>query len=473
MSVCDLLNNQIKILNLGSKAFISDFERQDVNFTHIEWKPSANGNREMLNLLKKSLKYADMINTANEVAIDKIKSSEGRLINILPAKVAIKNMKDYMILHAGPKIEWDKMAKPMQGAIVGAILFEGWAKNEDQAWSLASSGKIEYEPCHEYQTVGPMAGIVSPSMPVHIIFDEINNNFAYCSVNEGLGKVLRFGAYDSSVINRLTWIRNVFAPVLNEALIIGNGIDIKNIIEQALQMGDECHNRNKASTSIFLNQIASYIVKTKADIKTKVEIIDFIRNNEHYFLNLSMAFSKVSLDAARNVPYSSVCVAMARNGVDFGIQIAGLDNYWSVAPANFVQGLYFSGFSEDDATRDLGDSAITETRGIGGFAMGSSPAIVKFVGGNVSDALNYSRKMHDISDSKNDSFTIPGLDFYPTALGINLIKVIYTGILPIINTGIAHKDAGVGQIGAGLTTPPMACFEQAFRTFMKQFETVN
>ncbi len=470
MAINALFQESLRVLNLGSKSFIEDYERQDVAYVNLDWQPPAGGDRRLLGALKQVLKHADRIEAANQLAIARIKESEAKLVGLKPAKEVIPHMGERMILHAGPAIAWEDMAEPMKGAIVGAILFEGWAHSAEEAWNLAASGTIAYEPCHEHQAVGPMAGIVSPSMPVHVVYDEVHDHYAYCSVNEGLGKVLRFGAYDDSVLKRLRWIRDEFAPVIHEAIQLVGGVDLKNIVAQALQMGDECHNRNKAATSMFLNQVATSIMKTTADPDTKIQVIEFINKNEHYFLNLSMAFSKVSLDAARNIADSSLCVVMARNGVEFGIQVAGCENQWFTAQANYVNGLYFAGYSQDDATRDLGDSAITETRGIGGFAMGCSPAIVQFVGGSVKDALNYSRQMHDICEAKNDNFTVPALDFYPTALGIDLIKVVESGILPIINTGIAHKQAGIGQVGAGLTTPPAACFEQALLALAKRLE---
>ncbi len=470
MAINALFQESLRVINLGSKSFIEDYERQDVAYVNLDWQPPAGGDRRLLGALKQVLKHADLIEAANQLAIARIKESEAKLVGLKPAKTVIPHMGERMILHAGPAIAWKDMAEPMKGAIVGAILFEGWAHSAEEAWALAASGTIAYEPCHEHQAVGPMAGIVSPSMPVHVVYDEVHDHYAYCSVNEGLGKVLRFGAYDDSVLKRLRWIRDEFAPVVQEAIQLLGGVDLKNIVAQALQMGDECHNRNKAATSMFLNQVATSIMKTTADPDTKIQVIEFINKNEHYFLNLSMAFSKVSLDAARNIADSSLCVVMARNGVEFGIQVAGCENQWFTAQANYVNGLYFAGYSQDDATRDLGDSAITETCGIGGFAMGCSPAIVQFVGGSVKDALNYSRQMHDICEAKNDNFTVPALDFYPTALGIDLIKVVESGILPIINTGIAHKQAGIGQVGAGLTTPPAACFEQALLALAKRLE---
>lgn len=353
------------------------------------------------------------------------------------------------------------MAGPMQGAVIGALIFEGMAADEEQARALIDAGAIEFGSCNEHSTVGPMAGIVSPSMPVHIIENRTHGNRAYCTINEGLGKVLRFGAFSSDVIDRLKWLRDVFAPALKKALVLTDGIDLKAIIAQALHMGDECHNRNKAATSLFYREITDYLMQTDSKTDTLREVLRFIQNNEHYFLNLSMPACKASLDAGHGVPYSTVVTTMARNGVEFGIRISGLgDKEWFTAPANFIKGLYFPGYSEQDATRDLGDSAITETMGIGGFAMGGSPAIVQFVGGEVEDAIQYSEQMYDITVSENSNYAIPTLNFRGAAFGIDVRKVIETSILPVINTGMAHKVAGIGQIGAGIVHPPKECFEK-------------
>jgi hypothetical protein len=294
----------------------------------------------------------------------------------------------------------------------------------------------------------------------------VHKNTAYCSINEGLGKVLRYGANGPEVIQKLKWLRDVFAPIMHEALQLTGPIDLKQIIAQALQMGDETHNRNKAATALFLKEMARAIFLTKADMDKKVMTFDFIKNNDHYFLNLSMPSAKVALDTAQGIPYSTVVTIMARNGLDFGIKLASGPT-WYTAPANYVKGLFFTGYSEKDAAPDIGDSAITETYGIGGFAMGGAPAIVQFVGGTVADAVAYSKKMHTITVGKHTVMQLPSLDFAPTALGIDIRKVIASNILPIINTGIAHKLAGIGQVGAGLVEPPMACFKKALEGFVK------
>ena len=470
MAIKELFGKELKVINIGSPSFVEDLKLQKVKHTHLDWRPPAGGDVSLIKALNKIEQYRDKINAANEEMVRRVSSSEVKLIGLKLAKDVVPNLKEKMILHAGPWIEYKNMAGPVKGAIIGAILYEGWAKTHEEAAKLAESGEIKFEPCHEHCAVGPMAGILSPSMPVHVLYNETFGNYAYCTVNEGLGKVLRFGANSEDVLNRLRWIKTDFMPLMDESIRLIGGVDVKNIISQAIQMGDECHNRNKAATALFLKEVIVGITMSNFPLEQKLSAIQFIQKNEHYFLNLSMPFCKASLDAGRNIKYSTICTVMARNGVEFGIQISGCNNEWFTHQANFVQGLFFPGFTEDDAARDLGDSAITETRGIGGFAMGSAPAIVQFVGGKVEDALNYSIQMNEICESTNQTFTIPPLDFRPTAFGIDLIKVVESNILPIINTGMAHKDPGVGQVGAGLVNPPYECFTKALKYFADHLE---
>lgn len=466
MSISKLFSETLKVVNVGSPSFKKDFETQGLDYVHLEWKPPASGDLKLLSLLNQIRPYSEQIEKANEEVVSKIKAAEAKLVAVKQAKDVIPNMTSHTILHSGPPIAFDNMVGPMQGAIIGALMYEGLAKDEKEATLLAKSGKITFDSAHHHQAVGPMAGIISASMPVHVLYNEIHGNYSYCTINEGLGKVLRYGANSNEVLDRLKFMETTVMPVLNEAVELAKGIDIKSIITQALHMGDECHNRNKASSALFLREVAGYIVQTSFSDEMKSGTLNFIKNNEHYFLNLSMPYCKLALDSARHTPYSTVVVAMSRNGVDFGIQLAHSDK-WFTAPANYVKGLMFPGFTEDDAAPDIGDSAITETCGIGGFAMGGAPAIVQFVGGVVKQAYDYSKEMHEITSGKHQVFTLPPLDFMPTALGIDILKVVETNILPIINTGMAHKKAGVGQVGAGLVNPPMACFEKAFEDYAK------
>lgn len=409
------------------------------------------------------------INAANEKVLEIIKSGQAELIDIKPARDAIPGMTENTILHAGPPITWERMCGPMKGAVIGALIYEGKAQNKEEAEKLAASGEIEFSPCHHHNAVGPMAGIVSPSMPVFVVKNKTFDNYAYCTLNEGLGKVLRYGAFSDEVIKRLKWMETVLAPALKEALALSGPIDIKGLIAQALHMGDECHNRNKAATSLFIRTIAPYLVKIKDKTEIISDVLNFMNSNDHFFLNLSMPACKAMLQPAEGVEGSTIVTIMSRNGTDFGIRISGLGDRWFTAPAPKVEGLYFPGFTDDDANPDIGDSSITETCGIGGFAMAAAPAIVQFVGSTAGDAINYTKKMYEITAGENNTFTIPVLNFRGTPTGIDIRKVLELDILPQINTGIAHKNPGIGQVGAGLVNPPKKLFEDALFAFADEY----
>ena len=469
MNLDQLFSSDLKVVNVGSPIFNPDYEFQHVEYTHLDWRPVANGNPVMIAVLKKLRPFQKRIDAANQIALERILAAEAYLVDIASAKDVIPGMGKRMILHAGPPIKYETMAGPMRGAVLGAIIYERWASTLEEADLLARSGTISFEPAHQHAAVGPMAGIISPSMPVHVLHNPVHQSYAYCTVNEGLGKVLRYGANSAEVIERLRWIESQFAPVLKATLQVSGPIDIKGMIAQALHMGDEGHNRNKASTSLFFREIAPYVLQTSFPVKQQQEFLEFIKANDHYMLNLSMPYAKLAMDTIQDVKDSSVVSVMSRNGVEFGIQVAG-SKQWFTAPANYVEGLLFPGFTKEDAAPDIGDSSITETAGIGGFALAGAPAIIQFVGGSVKEAFQYSKDMHQITVGKHIMFTIPNLDFQATALGINILDVVEKNVLPIINTGMAHKDPGVGQVGAGLVHPPLACFEAALIQLLKQLE---
>ena len=409
------------------------------------------------------------IEEANQEAVSRIQRARPTLIDVSIAGEAIPGMKRNMILHAGPPVTWERMCGPMKGAVIGGMILEGLAKNRQDAEALAASGNVLFEPCHHHSSVGPMAGVATWSMPVWVMENRTFGNRAYCTLNEGLGKVLRYGAFSEEVIARLRWMAEDLAPALKKALVRHGPIDMKSMIAQALQMGDEGHNRNRAGTSLFIREIAPDLVMLDESREKIARILAFMHGNDHFFLNLSMPSCKCTVDAAASVEGSSVVTTMARNGTEFGIRVSGLGDRWFTGPAGMVEGLYLPGFSARDAAPDIGDSVITETAGIGGFAMAAAPAIVKFVGGSARDAIRYTQQMYEITVAENDSYQIPTLDFRGTPTGIDLLKVVETGILPAINTGIAHKEPGIGMVGAGLVHPPENCFHDALEAFAEKY----
>jgi hypothetical protein len=401
------------------------------------------------------------IEEANRTAVERMTSARPRLTGIARARDVIPGMRDGLLLHAGPPIEWQRMSGPLRGAVTGALIFEGLAHDETGAVALVERGEVALEPCHHHGAVGPMAGVISPSMKVYVVEDATHGHRTFSNLNEGYGKVLRYGAFSDDVIAKLRWMNDMLAAVLSKALDLLGGIDLRALVAEALHMGDEGHNRNKAGSLLFLKLLAPAIARVSPAAAIHEEVVKFLGDNPLSVLNPVMAACKAMADAAHGVEGSTIVSAMARNGTDFGIRVSGLGDRWFTAPAQVPDGLYFPGFSSADANPDIGDSTITETAGIGAFAMAAAPAIVTFIGGTPQDALNATLEMYEITAAEHPQFTIPALGFRGTPVGIDLRKVVELGLTPRVNTGIAHRRAGVGQVGAGLVRPPIEIFEEA------------
>ena len=462
-----LFESELKVVNIGLESFRQGLTDSGVKSVQAQFKPPLSGETP---LFAQAARYSARIGKANAKALAKVLEAKPALVGMGTALDVIPGMRKDLILHAGPPLTWARMCGPMRGGIMAALMYEGLAKNPQEAEKLAASGKIKYAPCHEHSSVGPMAGIISASMPVFIVKNEAAGNYAYATQNEGLGKVLRYGAYSPEVIERLKWMETALYPALKAAIQFLGKIDLKAIVAQALHMGDEVHNRNRAGTSLFYRAIAPAVIRTAKDMETAAKVLEFINGNDHFFLNLSMALSKASLDAGRGVKDSSLVVVMARNGTDFGVQLSGTGGKWFTGPAPVPDALYFPGYTKADANPDIGDSAITETNGLGGFAIAAAPAIVQFVGGTAADAVSYTLAMYEITAGENNIYKIPYLNFRGTPTGIDVIKVAKSGILPFIDTGVAHKKAGIGQVGAGVLSAPPEPFAKAFEFFAKNLK---
>jgi len=459
-----LFESEIKVLNAGLDSFAQTLEKNSIEVLRLDFKPPLYGDNAVWKKINGNIRKVEL---ANKKAIEILLSATPALTGMDIAINVIPKMKKNLILHAGPPVKWENMCGPMKGGIIAALIYEGLAKNEREAEKLAASGKIEYSPCHDHNCVGPMAGIISASMPVFIVKNKRFGNFSYATMNEGLGKVLRYGAYSPEVIERLKWMEKILYPALKKAVAYLGEIDLKSMVAQALHMGDEVHNRNRGGTSLLYRTIAPAIIKTSnADIAYSA--LEFINKNDHFFLNLSMAMAKASLDPAGNIKNSSLVYIMARNGTEFGIKVSGLGKKWFTGPAPVPDALFFPGYTKEDANPDIGDSAITETNGLGGFAIAAAPAIVQFVGGKATDSIKYTMKMYEITIGENNIYKIPSLDFKGTPTGIDLIKVIKKGIMPFIDTGVAHKKPWIGQVGAGVVAAPSEPFIKAFSEFIKK-----
>jgi hypothetical protein len=408
----------------------------------------------------------ELIEQANKIAVERILDGDPVLVDVVPAAEAIPALGDRMILHAGPPIEWQRMCGPLRGAIAGIAVFEGWAPDLEAAKAMAEAGEFAFHPNHHFDAVGPMTGMTTRSQPVLVVENRAFGNRAYCTINEGLGKVMRFGGNDDEVLSRLAWLRNDFGPAMGRALRDLGGIPLKSLVARGLSMGDEMHQRNVACSGLTLRELAPAMARTATDLTTLAAALAFIGGNDQFFLNIAMAMGKALMDPVRGIEGSSVVTAMSRNGTEFGIRVSGTGDRWFVAPVEMPDGMYFPGFTEADANPDIGDSTIVETIGLGGFAMGAAPAVAGFVGaGSASEAGNYTRSMGEITVGENPEWTIPGMDYLGVPVGIDIRHVVKTGLVPTINTGIAHKEPGIGQVGAGVVRAPIACFEQALEAF--------
>lgn len=406
----------------------------------------------------------DRIAEANDKAVDRMNKGRAMLVDFDLAKNVVPGMKDNTVLHAGPPIEYEKMIAPMKAAIQGSLVFEGKAKDLKQADELARSGELEFSPCHEHSTVAPMAGIVTPGKMVCVVENPTFGNRAYCNLHEGRGKILRFGGWDEEVLKRLQWMNDVLAPALRK-VVKKSPIDLKVIVSKGLMMGDEFHERYDASSLLFLKTVLDGLL----DQPEGKEVIKFISDREQYYLNLAMPAMKALADPADGIENSTIVTRLTRNGVGYGIGISGLKGEWFVGPVVIPKGLYFPGFSESDAAGDFGDSAIMEVMGLGGYASAASPAVTRFVGGTVQDAVQMTMDGYKVCHGVNRDFLVPSLNFKGCPLGIDMIKVNRTGLLPKSNTGIAAKKPGVGQIGGGISHAPLEAFNDALRKYASRY----
>jgi hypothetical protein len=451
---------------VGPEDFSLALAAQGIQAIQVDWRPAPEKVTAALqNLLAAGSRYQQVVE-ANAEAMRRITAARCLLVDLRLARDVVPGMEGRMLLHAGPPLTWDSACGPMRGALAGAVLFEGWARSLAEAETLLERGEIRLSPCHEHAAVGPMAGVISPAMPVAVVENSAFGNRAYSSLNEGLGKVLRYGANDAGVIARLHWLTEEVAPALAGAFRRSGGLDLTGLIAQALHMGDELHNRNKAATALFTRAVAPFLIE--GELRRAREggvplgdIFRYLAETDVFFLNLAMAACKAALDPANGIADSTVVTAMARNGTDFGIRVSGTGARWFTAPAPSIDGLYFPGFGPDDANPDLGDSAITETAGLGAFALAAAPAITQFIGGTPALAAHFTAEMYGITLVEHPRYSIPALDFRGTPVGIDLVKVSRSRVTPVLDTGIAHREAGIGQIGAGIVRVPIEPFDAA------------
>ena len=455
-----LLGAPPRIVNVGLELFAETLAALRVPAVNVDWRPPAASPR-VAELLARQEPRREAIESANREAFGRLVGGEPVLVDCRPAREAL-DLPDRTVLHAGPPLDWARACGPMRAAVLCAIRYEGWAANDDAAAALVRAGHVRLEPCHHWRAVGPMTGLITPTMPVLVVENRAHGNRAHATINEGLGKVLRFGANDDAVLARLRWLHTEAGPLLGAALRAAGGIELRPLMAQALRMGDEMHQRNVAASSLLARALMPHVARVGDRHHAVARFAEFVAGNDQFFLNVAMAAGKALADPAGGVADSTLVTAMARNGTDFGIRVSGLGDRWFTAPVETPVGLYFPGFTAEDANPDMGDSAIIETVGLGGGAMAASPAVARFVGaGGMAEALAVTEEISEICHDEHPHFRIPALDERGVPAGIDVRRVLETGIAPLINTGIACKRAGTGQIGAGVARAPLACFERA------------
>jgi len=221
MSSRSLLGSAPRVVNVGLRGFADALAARSVDVVHVDWRPPAPGRHVLGELLARLDAHASTIARANAEGLRRMLGANPVLVDVQPAGQVIAELGERVLLHAGPPIDWKRMCGPMRGAVAGAIVFEGWASDLDAAARLAAAGGVRFHPNHHFDAVGPMTGITTGSMPVMVVENRAAGidagNRAYCMINEGLGKVMRFGANDAEVLARLAWLRDLFGPLLGAA----------------------------------------------------------------------------------------------------------------------------------------------------------------------------------------------------------------------------------------------------------------
>lgn len=406
-------------------------------------------------------------NAANKEVYERLCSSDPVLKSIAPAIEVLPGMTPTLILTSGPPMPWGDYTGGQRDAIIGGALFEGLASNRDEAVNRLADGEIKVGGCHDYASVGSLAGIYTASMPVFVVENKAFGNTGYCNMYEGTNpRRLNYGVYDQGVHDRLLFVQNIVAPTLQMAMLQSGGIPLKPIIARALHMGDELHSRSTAASMLFSCELFPRLLDIPIEQRETIkQTLQALTEDHYFFLRLSMAAAKSVADAAHNIKGSSVVTAMAFNCRNFAIRVSGLGDQWFIGPHATVQAKLFEGHSDDEITWMGGESTITETIGLGGFAQAAAFALQQYQGGSPAAMMERNLEMYEITIGEHPDFHIPSLGYRGTPTGIDIFRVLKKGILPVMDIGIAGRDGG--QIGAGIVRAPMECFElaaQAYRT---------
>ncbi|MFQ5520099.1 MAG: DUF1116 domain-containing protein [Candidatus Methylomirabilia bacterium] len=404
----------------------------------------------------------DRTGEANAEALRRIVAAQPILVDLKPAGEVIPGLAEHDLLHAGPPLAgWEEASGALRGSILGALVHSGLARDITEGEVFAASGGIRLLPANDHHAGGTYAGVIARGTPVFVVENRADGARACAALNEGRGKALRYGANDTDTLARLAWLEGEFAQILGAAIRLSGGIDLFEILVQALHMGDDGHSRQKAASALFMSAISPHVVETGVGAKEAAHALRFLARNDIFFLPLTMAAGKATMESAQGIPGSTVVTCMSANGVRFGIKVSGLGDRWVTAAVPSVHGRLFEGYRAQDANPVIGDSEIAETMGLGAFAMAGAPALARYVGGTPEEATRLALEMYSITLAEHPRFTIPALGFRGTPTAIDVRQVVERGLAPIFNTGIAHRMPGIGQIGAGFARTPLECYTAA------------
>jgi hypothetical protein len=465
------LPERVSAVNVGLPGFAEALREQGAPVVEVDWRPPAGGDPEAVALLVAAWgDGGDRVRAANERVLDLIEAARPQAVAVSVAKDEIPALGEGRALcHAGPPITPDRVCDPQMRAMAAACVLEGWAPDPDAGRALVAGGGVTLLAGNDHGHVGPMTGVCSPSMPVWVVRDEVSGTRAVSTLNEGPGATLWFGVGDAEAIARQRFLRDEVGPLLARLLERSGPVDVLGMAAQGLQMGDELHMRSQATGSLLLKHLLPAFAAFGGE-----EVARVLAANHHVFLNLTMAAARCATQAAAGVEGSTVVVLMARNGVEAGLQVAGLPGRWFTAPAAGVQdALLREGFTPHDAALDIGDSAVIECIGLGGMAVAAAPAVAAFFGGDASEAAARTRLMGDICAGRSERFRIASLDHAGTPLGIDLRLVVELGITPQITTGVLHASSGAGQIGAGVAHQPPELFRAALEAVVEGLSSAS
>jgi uncharacterized protein DUF1116 len=459
---------RIAAVNVGLEGFAAALREQGADVVDVDWRPPAGGDGETVALLEALWgRHGARVERANAAAVERIEGVRPRALTVARAGDVVDGLGEGVLLHSGPPIAWADVCDPQRRALLAACLLEGWAGDRDGAARLLADGEVRLASGNEHGHVGPMTGVCSPSMAVWVVEDEATGLRAFSALNEGPGRTFWLGVGDDEAVERQRFLRDRARPVLAHLLERTGPIDVLGLAAQGLQMGDDLHMRSQAAGHLLIRDLAAAFAAEGSE-----DVAAFLAGNHHFFLNLTMAGAKCcSLAAADGAHGSTIVHLMARNGVEVGVQVAGLPGRWFTAPAAPVQdALLREGFTEDDAARDIGDSAVIECIGLGGMVIAAAPAVATFFGGTAADAAARTRLMGEICAARSKRFTIPGLDFAAGPVGIDARLVVELGVTPQISTGVLHGSSGAGQIGAGVAHQPREPFRAALEALVAELD---